>query len=77
MIDEESLTGLLRRSIPDAQVEMVDLTGTMDHLRLFVRSRAFSDKSLLDRHRMVESALREARNDGRIHALEIRTEILE
>jgi stress-induced morphogen len=32
---------------------------------------------LMDRHRMVEGALAEARADGRIHAMSIRTEILE
>jgi stress-induced morphogen len=31
----------------------------------------------MDRHRMVEGALAEARADGRIHAMSIRTEILE
>ncbi len=77
MIDEATLAGLLRRSIPDAQVEVFDLTGTMDHLRVSVRSRAFAGASPLDRHRMVEAALRDARADGRIHALEIRTEVLE
>jgi stress-induced morphogen len=77
VIDEATLAGLLRRSIPDAQVEVFDLTGTMDHLRVSVRSRAFAGASLLDRHRMVEAALRDARADGRIHALEIRTEVLE
>ncbi len=31
----------------------------------------------VDRHRMVEKALKPARDDGRIHALAIRTELLE
>jgi stress-induced morphogen len=49
----------------------------MDHLRVLVKSKAFAGKSLLDRHRMVEQAVRDARADGRLHALEIRTEVLE
>jgi stress-induced morphogen len=77
MIDDDTMVGLLRRSIPDAQVKVVDMTGTMDHLDVLVRSKAFAGKSLLDRHRMVEAALRDARADGRIHALQIRTEVLE
>jgi len=72
-----SLTALIRRTMPDAQVEIVDRTGTMDHFDVLVRSSAFAGISLLDRHRMVESAVREARSDGRIHALAIRTETLE
>ncbi len=67
----------MQRSLPDAELDVVDLTGTMDHLRVFVRSQAFAGKSLMDRHRMVEAALSEARQDGRIHALEIRTDLLE
>jgi stress-induced morphogen len=77
MIQNETMVALIRRSMPDAQVDVVDLTGTMDHFNVFVRSSAFAGVSLLDRHRMVESALSEARADGRIHAMAIRTEILE
>lgn len=77
MIDDQTMAELIRREIPDARVEVRDLTGTMDHLRVQVKSKAFAGKSPLDRHRMVERAVREARADGRLHALEIRTEILE
>jgi stress-induced morphogen len=77
VIRNDALAGLIRDSIPDAQVEVWDRTGTMDHFDVLVRSKAFAGRSLLDRHRMVEQAVREARNDGRIHALAIRTEILE
>jgi stress-induced morphogen len=77
MIDEETMTSLVRRTLPDAQVHIVDLTGTMDHFNVFVRSRAFAGVPLMDRHRMVEGALADARADGRIHAMSIRTEVLE
>jgi stress-induced morphogen len=77
MIDDASMTALIRRRMPDAQVEIVDLTGTMDHFNVVVRSNAFAGVPLMDRHRMVEAALAEARADGRIHALSIRTETLE
>ena len=71
------MLALLRHTMPDAELESTDLTGTMDHWRVRVRSRAFAGKSLLERHRMVEAALAQARGDGRIHALEIRTDVLE
>ncbi|HTV75319.1 MAG TPA: BolA/IbaG family iron-sulfur metabolism protein [Candidatus Acidoferrales bacterium] len=77
MIDDQGMTSLIRATLPDAHVQVWDLTGTMDHLRVLVKSKAFAGKSLLDRHRMVEQAVREARADGRLHALEIRTEVLE
>lgn len=77
MIDNSSMIGLIRRAIPDAEVEIVDLTGTMDHFDVLVRSKAFRGVSALDRHRMVEGAVAAARADGRIHAMSIRTEPLE
>ena len=71
------MVAMIRESLPDAQVEVWDRTGTMDHFDVLIRSNAFAGKSLLDRHRMVERALKPAREDGRIHALAIRTELLE
>ena len=75
MITNDALAALIRQSLPDAQVDIVDRTGTMDHFDVFIRSKAFADVPLLDRHRMVERAVSEARADGRIHALAIRTEV--
>ena len=60
--------------MPDAEVRVTDLTGTMDHYDVRVRSQAFDGKTLLDQHRMVYSALEAARQDGRIHALQLTTE---
>ena len=77
MIHSSTMTDLIRREMPDAEVEVVDLTGTMDHFNVLVRSGAFRGVPLMDRHRMVEGALAEARADGRIHAMSIRTEVLE
>lgn len=75
MIHNETIGALIRRKLPDAEVEIVDLTGTHDHFSVTVRSRAFAGLPLIDRHRMVEAAVAEARSDGRIHALSIRTEV--
>jgi stress-induced morphogen len=77
MIQSATMADLIRRAMPDAEVEVVDLTGTMDHFNVLVRSGAFRGVPLMDRHRMVESALADARADGRIHAMSIRTEVLE
>jgi stress-induced morphogen len=77
MIDNDSMTALIRTALPDAQVQIWDRTGTMDHFDVLVKSNAFGAMSLMDRHRTVEKALAGARADGRIHALAIRTELLE
>ncbi|MBV9103254.1 MAG: BolA/IbaG family iron-sulfur metabolism protein [Candidatus Eremiobacteraeota bacterium] len=77
MIAQGDLAALIRQALPDAHVEVYDRTGTLDHYDVFIRSKAFAGVPLLDRHRMVEQAVREARADGRLHALAIRTEVLE
>ena len=73
VVIDQHITAMLRQTMPDAEVRVYDMTGTMDHLEVFVRSKAFAGVSPLDRHRMVEKALAPARADGRIHALQIHT----
>lgn len=58
----------IRESIPDALVELEDLTGTEDHWKAEVISAAFEGKSLMQRHRLVMGALAEELK-GPIHAL--------
>jgi stress-induced morphogen len=77
MIANDALTALIRAALPDAQVQIVDRTGTMDHFNVTVRSEAFRGKTLLEQHRMVYGALKEAHADGRVHAVELRTIVAE
>ena len=58
----------IRETLPDAQVELKDLTGTEDHWQASVVSAAFSGKTLIERHRMVMAALA-VEMKGPIHAL--------
>lgn len=73
MIDNGSLTQLIRNRIPDAEVGVVDRTGTMDHFNVTVRSKAFAGKTLIEQHQLVYGALRDALADGRVHAVELKT----
>jgi stress-induced morphogen len=77
MIDNDSLTSLIRQDLPDAQVEIVDRTGTMDHFNVTVRSRAFAGRTLIEQHQLVYGALGAALKDGRVHAVELRTLVSE
>ena len=77
MIDNDSLTALIRVDLPDAQVEIVDRTGTMDHFNVTVRSHAFAGRTLIEQHQLVYGALRSALKDGRVHAVELRTLVSE
>ena len=64
----EDIVAKIRASLPDAAVELQDLTGTSDHWRATIVSAAFSGKSLIERHRMVMAALADELK-GPIHAL--------
>lgn len=73
MISKEMLIEYIKKAMPDAEVAVVDRTGTMDHYTLKIISEAFKGKNLLDRQRFVYQALNEPMKDGRIHALEIKS----
>jgi len=71
-VKADAIAAKIRASIPDAQVELKDLTGTEDHWQATVISAAFSGRSLIERHRMVMAALAEEMK-GPIHALTLDT----
>lgn len=73
MIENDALTNLIRAEIPDAEVGVVDRTGTMDHFNVTVRSTAFRGKTLIEQHQLVYGALGAALKDGRVHAVELKT----
>ena len=77
MIAGTELQALIRTKLPDADVGIVDRTGTMDHFNLTIRSRVFKGKTLLEQHRLVYGALEEALRDGRVHAVELKTIVAE
>ena len=64
----DEITDKLRTALPDARVELQDLTGTADHWQATIVSAAFQGKSLIERHRLVMAALAEEMK-GPIHAL--------
>ena len=68
----EDIEAKIRAALPDARVELRDLTGTADHWEATVVSTSFAGKSLVERHRMVFAALAEEMK-GPIHALSLKT----
>jgi stress-induced morphogen len=67
-VKPDAITARIRAALPDARVELTDLTGTEDHWQATVISSAFTGKSLIERHRMVMAALADEMR-GPIHAL--------
>ena len=68
----DDITAKIKLALPDATVELYDLTGTKDHWRATIVSAAFTGKSLMQRHRLVNAALAEELK-GPIHALTMET----
>ena len=64
----DQIAAKVRAALPDAEVKLDDLTGTSDHWKLRVVSSAFAGKSLMQQHRLINSALVDELK-GPIHAL--------
>ena len=72
MIELEAVKQLLTEAFPDADLDLVDMTGTKDHYQLRIVCAAFSGKNLIEQHQLVYRALGDAMS-GPIHALALKT----
>jgi stress-induced morphogen len=68
----EDITAKIRAALPDAEVSLEDLTGTLDHWKATIVSEGFAGKAPLARQRLVLAALA-AELKGPIHALTMET----
>ncbi len=75
MVLPEDVGAAIKRSIPDAQVTIEDLSGSGDHLQVNVVSRMFEGLSLIRQHQMVYGALKNELESEAIHALALNTSI--
>jgi stress-induced morphogen len=73
--DLAEIKAMIEAALPGAQVEVVDETGTGDHLRATVSASQFAGLSRIEQHRLVKAAVRERFDDGAIHALSVKTEV--
>ncbi|NEP02978.1 MAG: BolA family transcriptional regulator [Symploca sp. SIO2E9] len=73
MISPEQVETMIKSQLPDAQVQIQDLTGGGDHLQAIVVSAQFEGKTLIKQHQLVYAALQEAMATEAIHALAIKT----
>ncbi|HEX5375373.1 MAG TPA: BolA/IbaG family iron-sulfur metabolism protein [Solirubrobacterales bacterium] len=76
MADLGEIRQMIEAALPGAEVEVVDETGTADHLRATVTAPQFDGLSRLDQHRLVKAAVKARFDDGAIHALSLRTKPL-
>jgi stress-induced morphogen len=72
MVPPDRLREVLTGAFPDAEIDLVDLTGTQDHYQARVVSRAFDGKNPIEQHQLVYAALGDLMK-GPIHALALKT----
>ena len=73
MISQEQVEAMIKAEIPDALVQIQDLTGGGDHLQAIVVSSQFEGKPRVKQHQLVYEALSEAMATEAIHALALKT----
>jgi stress-induced morphogen len=76
-ISPDEVRLMIEASLPGAQVEVVDETGTQDHLRATVTASQFEGLSRIEQHKLVKRAVQTRFEDGSIHALSIKTSVPE
>ena len=75
MVQDQEIITAIQNVLPDAQVEIEDLNGTGDHLKVNVISNAFAGLSLIKQHQLVYGALKDELANEAIHALALNTSI--
>jgi stress-induced morphogen len=73
MISPDQVAAMIKAELPDAQVQVQDLTGGGDHYQVTVVSSLFTGKGLVQQHQMVYGALQQAMSTEAIHALALKT----
>ncbi|MCX5937191.1 MAG: BolA family transcriptional regulator [Cyanobium sp. LacPavin_0920_WC12_MAG_62_9] len=73
MVNFDQVKAAIGRALPDASVEVEDLTGGGDHLQVKVVSSAFTGLNRIKQHQLVYGALRQELASEAIHALALQT----
>lgn len=73
MISPQQVEAMIKAQMPDAQIQVQDLTGGGDHYQVTVVSSQFEGKGLVQQHQLVYGAVRQAMSTEAIHALALKT----
>ena len=68
----EEIRNLIKKGIPDAEIEIQDLAGDENHYSATIKSKIFTGKSKIEQHKMVYKALK-GKMGNELHALAINT----
>ena len=70
-IDE--IKKLIKKSIPDATIEIKDLMGDNNHYSAIIRSKIFNNLNKIEQHKLVYKSFK-GKMGNELHALSITTE---
>ena len=73
-MEQSEIERLIKASMPDAEIEIIDLAGDNNHFSAHVTSSTFEGKSRIQQHKMVYDALGD-KMGGILHALALKTSI--
>jgi acid stress-induced BolA-like protein IbaG/YrbA len=73
MVTPEQVATMIKSGLPDAEVQVQDLTGGQDHYQVVVVSAQFEGKRLIQQHQLVYGTLKQAMSSEAIHALTMKT----
>ena len=73
MVHPDQVKAAITLAMPDAQVDVEDLTGCGDHLKVTVISSSFDGLTRVKQHQLVYGALRQELASEAIHALALQT----
>ena len=73
-MEQVEIEKLIKASLPDAHIEIIDLAGDNNHFSAHVISSAFKGKTRIQQHKMVYDALGD-KMGGILHALALKTSI--
>jgi stress-induced morphogen len=71
-ISKYELEHIIIESFPNATIEIIDLVGDEDHYSLSITDKSFEGLTLIQQHKMVKEALKDALNTN-LHAITIKT----
>ena len=72
-LSAQEIIKLIKKSIPDATVEIKDLAGDNNHYSATIRSKIFENLNKIQQHKLVYKSLKGKMGDE-LHAFSIKTE---
>ena len=68
----EEIESLVKKAIPDAEIQIKDLAGDENHYSATIKSKVFTGKSKIEQHKLVYKALKN-KMGNELHALQLNT----